>query len=274
MSDSCESAQRSRPWIINLRWRQVVKNLLRHPIETLKKLGKYRADFMQFGRANKRQTFVPQLSEAWPLLYDWDNTAGSLSYYFWQDLWAAKKIFQHKPSIHFDIASRVDGFVAHLLTFMPVTLIDIRPLPYEIDGLSFVQADAANMAAIKENSIESLSSLCAIEHFGLGRYGDPIDPEACFKSISEMQRVLAPNGRLYAAVPVGLEGIYFNAHRVFSPATIISAFSELDMVDFSVVDDRPNRAFRFIEHADPHAFEKEICDEGALVGLFEFTKKL
>ncbi|HWF86113.1 MAG TPA: hypothetical protein VG222_14745 [Vicinamibacterales bacterium] len=49
-------------------------------------------------------------------------------HYFHQDLWVAKRIYAARPAAHVDIGSRIDGFVAHLLTFMPVTVIDVRPL--------------------------------------------------------------------------------------------------------------------------------------------------
>jgi SAM-dependent methyltransferase len=225
----------------------------------------------QFRKKNRRESFTPRLATLWPLLFEWDSEAGSLSYYFWQDLWAAKKIFQRNPAAHFDVASRVDGFVAHVLSFRPVTLIDIRPLPYKIEGLDFIQGNATDMSAIKDNSVESLSSLCAIEHFGMGRYGDPVDPEACFIALREMQRVLAPGGRLYIAVPIGRENIYFNAHRIFSPRTILSSVPELHLIDFAVIDSRRPRDPIYTEHADPNTFENEESDE-ALIGLFEFEK--
>jgi hypothetical protein len=225
----------------------------------------------QFRGRNRRESFTPRLAALYPCIFDWNNEAGNLSYYFWQDLWAAKKIFQRNPSVHFDIASRIDGFVAHLLTFRPVTLIDIRPLPYKIEGLDFIQGNATDMSAIKDNSVESLSSLCAIEHFGLGRYGDPVDPEACFTALREMQRILAAGGRLYIAVPIGREKIYFNAHRIFSPRTILSSLPDLRLVDFSAIDTRRPQAPLYTEHADPSAFEDEKSDE-ALIGLFEFEK--
>lgn len=125
------------------------------------------------------------------ILSDWNGDAGTLDYYFWQDLWAAKKIFQRRPSQHLDIGSRIDGFVAHVLSFMPVTMIDVRPLSEseKVEGLNFIQADATNLENIPDNSLESLSSLCAPEHFGLGRYGDPVDAQACFKAMKSMQRV-------------------------------------------------------------------------------------
>ena len=54
-----------------------------------------------------------------------------------------------------------------------------------------------------DNSISSFSALCSIEHFGLGRYGDPIDPEACFKCFDNIQSKIARSGLLYLSVPVG-----------------------------------------------------------------------
>jgi len=226
----------------------------------------------RFGQANRRESFVPRWALTWPCLFEWYENAGSLSYYFWQDLWAAKKIFQRKPPRHFDVASRIDSFIAHLLTFMPVTLIDIRPLPFEVEGLNFIRADATDMSIIKDDSVESLSSLCALEHFGLGRYGDPVDPEACFKSMVELQRVLAVNGKLYIAVPIGVESVYFNAHRVFAPKTVIETFSKLKLTDFSIIDTRNTQMPRYLEHIAPDGFENEICNNGALIGLFELEK--
>ena len=48
--------------------------------------------------------------------------------YFIQDIWAAQRIYKKKPNEHIDIGSRVDGFVSHLMVFMKVKVIDIRPL--------------------------------------------------------------------------------------------------------------------------------------------------
>ncbi len=171
--------------------KQAIKTAIRHP----GKLLRFLSDFKAYNKANTRPEFKAKLSKSYPCLNDWDDDAGgTLSFYFWQDLWAAKKVFQAQPSEHFDIGSRVDGFIAHVLSFMPVTMIDIRPLAHEIEGLKFIQADATNLEGIPDNSLNSLSSLCAPEHFGLGRYGDPINPDACFKALQSMQRVLRGGG--------------------------------------------------------------------------------
>lgn len=98
-----------------------------------------------------------------------------------------ERIFFNRPQRHIDIGSRIDGFVAHFPIFMPVTEVDIRPLVRHIDGLTFLQDDATELRKLPTRSVESLSSLHVAEHFGLGRYSDPIDPDACFKFMDLLQ---------------------------------------------------------------------------------------
>lgn len=192
-------------------------------------------------------------------------------HYFAQDIWGAKKIYENMPQNHYDIGSRVGGFLAHILIFLEkVNYIDIRPLPYRIKKLNFIQGDATNLEKIKDESIFSLSSLHAVEHFGLGRYGDPIDPEACFKAIRAFQRVLAIGGKLYFAVPVAAQDtLEFNAHRIFNPQTIINAFDELKLVEFSLIVGKEvnSKVINIDEIA-------EVCQAlpDYSCGLFEFVK--
>jgi SAM-dependent methyltransferase len=162
-----------------------------------------------------------------------------------------------------DIGSRLDGFVAHLLVFMPVTSIDVRPLRSTVQGLSFLEEDATTLRSIADASVESISSLHAVEHFGLGRYGDPVDPEGPFKMMRSLTRVLKPGGRLYFSVPVGQERLEFNAHRVFSPRTILDAFAGLRLLSFAAVDDAG-------ELRDP-CTPDQVEDADYACGLFELT---
>jgi len=199
-----------------------------------------------------------------PVLGDRYQSAGTLGHYFHQDLWAARRIHSRGPRIHVDIGSRIDGFVAHLLVFMPVTVIDVRPLASVVAGLAFVQEDATALSSFQDDSIDSLSSLHAVEHFGLGRYGDPVDPGASLKIVSALARVLKPGGRLYFSVPVGRERLEFNAHRVFAPRTIADAFARLRLVSFAGIDDQG--ALR-----DPCKLD-DLARSDYACGLYEFTK--
>jgi hypothetical protein len=210
--------------------------------------------------------FPLHYSNLYPCLSDQFATAAEVSFghYFHQDLWASRKVYNARPKQHIDIGSRVDGFVTHILTFMSITLIDIRPFEGAPEGLTFLQADATSLDMLADSSVESLSSLNVVEHFGLGRYGDPIDPSAPFKAMQSMARVIRPGGRLYFAVPVGRQRLEFNGHRVFSPVRILDHLHPLRLVSFAAVDDKG----RFREGVNP----EDYADAHFACGLYEFTR--
>ena len=236
-------------------------------LKTLRGVPLFLRSLRQYNRMNPRPTFQITVSDLFPILTDWGDSAGTIGgHYFHQDLWAARKIRARMPEQHIDIGSRIDGFITHLLVFMPVTVVDIRPIKSTVSGLTFFQDDATELARFPTGSIDSLSTLNVAEHFGLGRYSDPVDPDACFKFMKALERVLAPNGRLYFSVPCGRERVEFNAHRVFAPQTILESFPGLQLVSFSAVGDDGN----FYENADPVAVAKYELG----CGLFEFTKAI
>ena len=93
---------------------------------------------------------------------------------------------------------------------MEVSVVDVRSLE-PISGLSTIKADARHLAQVPAGSVDSISCLHALEHFGLGRYGDEIDPRAWETALSEMVRILAPGGIMYLSVPIGTERLEFTA---------------------------------------------------------------
>ena len=188
----------------------------RKTIRSLRGLPRYVRDFFRF-RAN----YSGRL-ELMPCLHDWYDEGGTTkSEYFWQDLLVARMIFAASPERHVDIGSRVDGFVAHVASFRDIEVFDVRPISTKIPGVTFKQADLMNPVLEMENYCDSLSCLHALEHFGLGRYGDPLDPRGYELGIENMARILRPGGVFYLSVPVGVERVEFNAHRVFDPNTIV-----------------------------------------------------
>ena len=177
---------------------------------------------------------------AYPCLADKYVSSGIASgHYFWQDLAVARKIFLDSPSSHLDIGSRVDGFIAHLACFRKITVIDIRPNNAVIPNVEFVFGDIMSDAGLDLiNKFDSISCLHALEHFGLGRYGDPIDPNGHIVALQNISNLLNNGGRLYLSVPIGRQRIEYNAHRVFAPATLPALLSEhYKLIAFSYVND-------------------------------------
>jgi hypothetical protein len=225
----------------------------------------YVKTIMQYARLNKGDRFPLKIKNFRPILTDRGDKAGiAEGHYFHQDIWAAKKIFQKNPNKHIDIGSRIDGFISHLLSFRTVEVVDIRPITSDVEGLGFIQADATAMSGFDDDSIVSISSLHAVEHFGLGRYGDDVNPEACFLAMKSLQRVLAHGGVLYFSLPIGIERVEFNSQRVFNPLTILEAFNELKLLSFSAVNDEGE----FIRNANV----EDYINSDKACGLFEFTK--
>lgn len=230
---------------------------------------KYEKDKLAYCRENVRAEFRFERKYEDPILTEWRGQAGYPGSYFWQDLWGAMRIAERMPGEHFDIGSRIDGFISHLLLLkIPVTLIDIRPLEKPIPGVNFLQADATELENVEDGSIDSLSALCSLEHFGLGRYGDPIDPEACFKAFHSVQRVVKPGGYIYISVPIGKERLCFNAHRVFAPDTIVKEFDMCVLKEFSVVDLTKDPVL--VENCPLNRYKQDEVD---LMGMFIFQKK-
>lgn len=196
-----------------------------------------------------------------------DDAGDVIMHYFHQDLFVAKKIYEDRPKQHIDIGSRLDGFVSNVLTFMPVTMVDIRPLKNKINGLNFVQGCGEDLSNIKTETVESLSCLHALEHFGLGRYGDPVDLNSIYKTANEFVRVLKNGGKLYFSTPVSKENtIIFNSERIFNPKFVVEElFSELNLIEMHLVNDK-NELIKYVSF-DLMQQQKYGC------GIFIFEKK-
>ena len=212
-----------------------------------------------------KKSFDLKLTRLKPVLNDYKEESGEFGAYFHQDLWAAQKVFKKLPKRHVDIGSRIDGFVSHLLVFTKVIEIDIRPLNSKTEGLTFVQSDATKLDLFDDNSIESLSSLHVAEHFGLGRYGDKVDPDACFTFMKTLQRVLSPNGTLLFSVPISEDVLFFNANRKFHPQTIVETFNELKLISASAISKT--------DYLEKNISIEKMSENQFRVGLFEFKKR-
>lgn len=180
-------------------------------------------DWRHYHRLNKNPHYKPAFQ---PVLGEKTTITAIDPTYFYQDTWLARKIFTHQPSAHVDVGSKATT-IALISQFVPTTMVDIRPVDLPLSGLNFVEGSILALP-FADNSLTSLSSICVVEHIGLGRYGDDLDPWGSEKAIAELVRVLASGGNLYLTVPIDQQSKYFfNAQRTFTRAHILSLLGDL-----------------------------------------------
>ena len=196
-------------------------------------LPRYLRHWREFGR--RAGAVAPSFADSYPCLGDWTRSTPFDPHYLHQGAWLARLLAARRPSRHVDVGSSL-LMLSVLSATTEILHIDYRPPVAELPGLRCEAGDILDLKAA-DASIDSLSSLHVIEHIGLGRYGDPIDPEGSRKAAAQLVRVLARGGRLYISTPVGRERVCFNAHRVFAPETVLSMFSPLRLEGFGLVDD-------------------------------------
>lgn len=237
---------------------------------SLRELPRYVSNWYRF-----RRHYIGPMRFA-PCLHDRNEEGGSTkSEYFWQDLLVARWIFAANPTRHVDIGSRVDGFVAHVASFRNIEVFDIRPTDYAGPGIVFMQADVMQSEALMKippDYCDSLSCLHALEHFGLGRYGDPIDPLGYQKGLSNMIAFLKQGGTFYLSIPIGQERVEFNAFRVFDPFEIIQLTKAQGLICNLLTVISQNAA---VEHGPISPERLKILSNSEYnLGIFVFTKLL
>lgn len=200
-----------------------------------------------FRFSKEKKTWIDnggKITHSHMVLSDYEDKAGNVKgHYFHQDLLVANLIYKNNPSRHIDVGSRVDGFVAHVASYRKVEVLDVRPLDKsEHKNIKFIQANLMDPQNLGKT--DSLSCLHAIEHFGLGRYNDPIDIDGHTKGIANLVKLISEGGHLYISFPIGQnDEVHFNAHRVFHPDSIFKHSSikqNMKLVRFDYVDDEGN----------------------------------
>ena len=229
----------------------VVENI--PPVVEDIRLTNFKEQFQHFKSLVTDSRFVFSEADFYPCLDDATGNTNFDTHYIYHPAWAARIIVKKiQPPFHIDISSTLH-FCSILSAFIPVEFYDYRPADLTLDNLSSKRADLTNLH-FDDNSIVSLSCMHTIEHIGLGRYGDPIDPQGDLKAIAELKRVCAVGGNLLFVVPVGIPKIMFNAHRIYHPRMILDYFDNFTLENFALITDQG----KYIENAEIELAESQI----------------
>jgi len=198
----------------------------------------YQKEFNLFLKTHGER-FSVEYKNQYPCLNDKNVSTSFDKHYIYHTAWAARTLKKTAPLEHIDISS-LTYFSTLVSAFIPTKFYDYRPVTIELENFTSEHADIIALP-FEKNSILSLSCMHVVEHIGLGRYGDPIDPDGDLKAISELKRVIQKAGNLLFVIPIGGKAIImFNAHRIYTYDQILSYFQEFELKEFSLIPDQSN----------------------------------
>lgn len=225
--------------------------------------------FVEFMREMKQfktladDRFKIDWNEMYPCLTDKMQSTPFDQHYTYHPAWAARILAKTKPEFHVDFSS-ILYFGTMLSAFIPVKFYDYRPANINLTGWQGNFADLCHLE-IADNSYTSVSCMHTVEHIGLGRYGDKLDPNGDLKAVSELQRITRSNGDILFVTPVGKPRIEFNGHRIYSFEMVIDMFDTCNLQEFSLIPDIGG----LLENADPSL----VAQQNYGCGCFWFKKK-
>jgi beta-1,4-mannosyl-glycoprotein beta-1,4-N-acetylglucosaminyltransferase len=82
-----------------------------------------------------------------------------------------------------------------------------------------------------KDTFDCIVTFSSVEHSGLGRYGDPLDPDGDIKTMRDIHSNLKSDGLLIWGAPVGHDALVWNIHRIYGKLRlplIFKNFKELE----------------------------------------------
>lgn len=175
-----------------------------------------------------------------------------------QDAWAAEWLFSLRPSFFVDVGSRV-SFVAIVSRLVRCVAIDARPTPLQMHNLEYRVGEGQRLP-FEDESVPALTCLHAVEHFGLGRYGDNVDNAGWVKAFAEFRRVVAPGGWLFVSTPAwGVPTVMFHAQRVFDVGIIREQFAGWELQDEQFLCPKPVTHEEYVRRTGPGKGQGTYC---------------
>ena len=212
-------------------------NRILHLARRIARYYEFRREFVRFRTLDHSKRFPVRWKDRYPRIGESTSETSFDRHYIYHTAWAARVLAKTRPSEHVDISSSL-YFAAIVSGFVPIHYYDFRPPELRLNNLSVDHTDLLALR-FQDGSILSLSCMHVVEHIGLGRYGDALDPDGDLKAISELKRVTAIAGDLLFVVPVGQRRLTFNAHRIYSYDQIMDYFRDLELIEFSLIPDNP-----------------------------------
>ena len=135
----------------------------------------------------------------------------------------------------YDIKNKKIAVIGSLDPWIEAMLINlgnkVTTIEYNVPIAKYDNLECKDYFKFFENSTENFDAIVtfsSIEHSGLGRYGDPLDPCGDLKTMKHIHRNLKSNGILIWGAPVGHDALVWNVHRVYGKIRLPLLFKNFE----------------------------------------------
>lgn len=108
-----------------------------------------------------------------------------------------------------------------------VAVVEYNGITYDHAALSTLPS----LHAVPSASYDVAVAISALDHDGLGRYGDPLAPDGDLLSMDELARIVRPSGLLFLTVPVGPDAVGWNLMRRYGAIRLPLLLQGWDVVE-------------------------------------------
>ncbi|XP_062514936.1 uncharacterized protein LOC134190498 [Corticium candelabrum] len=118
-----------------------------------------------------------------------------------------------------------------------VTTVEYNRLTYDHPHITTTTPNTFYQNHYENLHYDAAFSISSFDHDGLGRYGDPIDPNADMTAMQLVRCVLKPNGLLFLTVPIGPDVIVWNLHRRYGTVRLpklLEKWTQEDVVGWDI----------------------------------------
>jgi hypothetical protein len=127
-----------------------------------------------------------------------------------------------------------------------VYVIDYNKPVCEHGQITVMNHEELGESGIKADVAISYSSF---EHDGLGRYGDPLNPNGDLQAMQAAYNYLKDGGFLWLGVPCGLDCLVWNAHRIYGEKRLTLLLKGWETKD--VFEQKPSQGLPLGEYTQP-----------------------
>lgn len=147
-----------------------------------------------------------------------------------------------KAILKYDIKQKEVAVLGSLLPWIESILLNfnnkVTTIEYNIPELKTDKLNVMSYWDFEKSSIQfdCVISYSSIEHSGLGRYGDPLNPNGDIETMNVIHNHLKKDGLMLFGAPIGKDALVWNAHRVYGKTRlplIFSNFNELEWIGYN-----------------------------------------